>query len=42
VWWLQESQLHDDEKQEDNDGTSGIQEVLQSLPQAHWPQGNQV
>jgi hypothetical protein len=32
---LQRAELFDDQEQEDHDGPSGIQEVLQAVPQAH-------
>ena len=39
---LQEPELFDDQEQEDHDGSSGVQEVLQHVPEAHASQGNQV
>ncbi len=39
---VQEPELFDDQEQEDHDGTSGVLKVLQHLPSAHRPQGNEV
>jgi hypothetical protein len=39
---VQEQELHDDQEQEENAGSSGIQEVLQQMPQALESQRNQV
>ncbi len=39
---VQEPELLDDQEQEDDDGTPGVLEVLQVLPEAHGPQRNQV
>jgi hypothetical protein len=36
---LQESQLRDDQEQEEDAGSTGVQEVLQSLQVAHRSQG---
>jgi hypothetical protein len=40
MWRLQESQLHDDKKQEEALRTHGDQEVLPGVPQAHRAQGS--
>jgi hypothetical protein len=39
---LQESQLRDDQEQEEDSGSVGVQEVLQALQVAHRSQGKQV
>jgi hypothetical protein len=39
---VQEPQLRNDEEQEDDTGTPGIQEVLPPLPLAPRAQGNEV
>jgi hypothetical protein len=39
---LQRAELLDDQEQEEDDGPAGVFQVLQSLPQAHGSQGNQV
>jgi hypothetical protein len=39
---LQESQLHDDKKQEEALGAFGDEEVLQHVPEAHGAQGSEV
>jgi hypothetical protein len=39
---MQGAQLLDDEEQKDDHGPPGVLEVLQSLPQTHGAQGNQV
>jgi hypothetical protein len=39
---MQGAELLDDEEQEDDHWPPGVLEVLQSLPQAHRPQGNEV
>jgi hypothetical protein len=39
---MQEPQLRDNEEQEDDDRSARVQEILSSLPQAHWPQGNEI
>jgi hypothetical protein len=42
VWRLQKPQLRHDQKQEEDDTASGVQEVLSFLPEAYGAQGNQV
>jgi hypothetical protein len=39
---VQEPQLRDDEEQEDDAGTAGVQQVLPSLPSAHGTQRDEV
>jgi hypothetical protein len=39
---LQEPELFDDQEQEDDNRASGDVEVLQSLPEAHGPQRDEV
>jgi len=39
---MQEPQLHYDKEQEDDDRSARVQKILSPLPQAHWPQGNEV
>jgi hypothetical protein len=39
---LQRAELFDHQEPEDDDGATGVQEVLQPLPQAHAAQGSEV
>jgi hypothetical protein len=39
---VQKQELHDDQEQKENTGSSGVQKVLQQMPQAREPQRNQV
>jgi hypothetical protein len=39
---VQTQELHNDKKQKNNSCKTGIQQILQILPQAHSSQGNQV
>jgi hypothetical protein len=39
---LQKSQLLDDQKQEEEPGPAGAQEILLIVPQAYGPQGSEV
>jgi hypothetical protein len=39
---LQRAELFDHQEPEDDDGTAGIQEVLQPLPQAHAAQRSEI
>jgi hypothetical protein len=39
---LQRAELFDDQEQENHDGTSGIQEVLQTVQEAYGAQGSEV
>jgi hypothetical protein len=39
---LQKSELHDDQKQEEEPGSAGAEEVLPFVPKAHGAQRGQV
>jgi len=39
---LQRAELFDHQEPEDNDGTAGVQEILQPLPQAYAAQGSEI
>jgi hypothetical protein len=39
---LQRAELFDHEEPENDDGTAGIQEILQPLPQAHAAQRSEI
>jgi hypothetical protein len=39
---LQRAELFDHQEPEDDDGTAGIQEILQPLPQAHAAQRSEI
>ncbi len=42
MYQMQESELHVDQEQKDDDGAFGIQKILQAMPLAHAAQGNAV